>query len=86
MKVLTKKIIRIWFALSSLFIFGIGYITLSHAENKAAAVQPENTFTVGRVELAPVASLDDFKNNPNQSNTNTQGFKLTATRLRTKGS
>ncbi|NUM44272.1 MAG: hypothetical protein HUU38_06155 [Anaerolineales bacterium] len=92
MNAFTKNIIRIWIAITSLFAFAIGWITLSHAETSTASttqtttVTTEDGDTVTRVEFAPVLSLEDLTSG--QPASNSPGFTITTTtpRLRTMGS
>lgn len=91
MNAFTKNVIRLWIALTSLFAFAIGWITLSHAETTTATttqtttVTTEDGSTVTSVEFAPVLSLKDLTSNQPTSGS---GFTITTTtpRLRTMGS
>ncbi len=91
MNAFTKNIIRLWIALTSLFAFAIGWITLSHAEATASTTQTttvttEDGSTVTSVEFAPILSLEDLTSG--QPSSNGPGFTITTTtpRLRTMGS
>ncbi|HNB55245.1 MAG TPA: hypothetical protein PK530_25055 [Anaerolineales bacterium] len=90
MNAFTKNVIRLWIALTSLFAFAIGWITLSYAENttttttQTTSIVTEDGSTVANVEFAPVLSLKDLTSNQ----PTTPGFTINTTtpRLRTMGS
>lgn len=91
MNAFTKNIIRIWIALTSLFAFAIGWITLSQAETTSStptqtSTTSEDGSTLTTVEFAPILSLDDLTTG--QPSSNNPGFTITTTtpRLRTMGS
>ena len=86
MNKLINKIIRSWITLVSIFVFGIGWISLSHAEKPAPLVQFTNTSIVSQAELDSVPSLEEFIANNGTSPAPSFNFVSSAPRLRTMGS
>lgn len=92
MNAFTKNVIRIWIALTSLFAFAIGWITLSQAQpttdttSTTTTETSSNTTTISGIEFAPVTSLEDLTSN--QPSSNLPGFTITTSTpvLRTRGS
>jgi len=86
MKKLINKIIHLWIMLVSLFVFGIGWISLSHAEKPAPLVQFTNTSIVYQAELDSIPSLEEIIADRGTSPAPSFNFVSSAPRLRTMGS
>lgn len=92
MNALTKNIIRIWIAITSMFAFAIGWISLSHSPKPVAAAQQTTqttdttSTTVSGIEFAPVVTLQDLTNGKPSSSLPSFSITTTTPRLRTRGS
>lgn len=93
MKTLTKIVTRIWFTLSCLMIFGLGWIALSKSDVQIEQPQVvnNNEFTVTSMNLAPVPSFNDLVGNSKLSASSSASspapqVRFSAPVIRTKGS
>ena len=87
MKKFSVKLIRFWFTLSFIFSFGIGWITLSHAEKPAALAPFQNESILSGVEFAPIQKLEELITNNRRATSSTNiSFARSVPRLRTMGS
>jgi len=87
MKKLSVSLIRYWITLSFLFIFGIGWITLSHSEKPAALSLFQKNIIVSGVEFTSVPNLEELTvNNRRTASSPIIGFSRSIPRLRTMGS
>ena len=85
MKQLTKIGIRVWFTLSCLLTFGMGWVALSRSDVQVVEAPTSNVETLSEINLPPVPSVDDLAGNNQPSNSNSQ-FVVSMPVLRTKGS
>ena len=88
MNKITKNILRIWITVSALVLFGIGWVTLAHAQKPASlASQFTNTASVVEtVSLMPVPSLNDFTETINRPVISQPSVNFNMPRMRTRGS
>jgi len=88
MNKITKNILRVWISIASIIIFGIGWITLAHAQKPTPLnIQTVEVYTSTKpFELAPILSFEDLIQSPNRPTVSQPNVNINMPRLRTRGS